>query len=81
MALNSIEGDKALGSDGFNFNFRFIKACRDTVGPDFLEDFRELYDSGVINKGLKNSLITFIPEREGPSKLSHYRPISLIGCA
>lgn len=42
--------------------------------------FKEFYENGVINKGLKNAFITLIPKGEGPTELSHFRPICLVGC-
>lgn len=59
-ALGSIEGDKAPGPD--YFNFKFIKACWNVVGPDFLKVFKEFYEHGIINKGLENSFVTLIPK-------------------
>lgn len=50
-----------------------------TVGPDFLKVLTEFHENGIINKGLKNSSITLVLKREGPSELSHYRSINLIG--
>lgn len=50
------------------------------MGPDFIKVFKEFYDNGVLNKGLKHSFVTLILKREGPFKLTHYRPIRLIGC-
>lgn len=35
---------------------------------------------GVLNKSLKQCLVALIPKKEGASELSHYRPISLVGC-
>lgn len=52
-ALDSIKGDKAPGPDGFNF--KFIKACWEVMGPDFFKVFKEFYYNGVLHKGLKNS--------------------------
>lgn len=75
--LDGLVGDKALGSDGFNFNF--FQACWEIVGLDFLRFFREFHQTGVVDISLKNSFITMVPKREGPSKLLHYRPISLVG--
>lgn len=52
-ALDSMEGDKALGADGFNFALG--KACREMVGPDLLRVFKEFHRDGIINRGLENS--------------------------
>lgn len=49
------------------------------MGPDFLKVLTEFHENGIINKGLKNSSITLVLKREGPSELSHYRSINLIG--
>lgn len=75
--MESLEGAKAPGLDGFNF--ALFKACWEIVHPDVLRFIKEFHQDGIINKGLKNSFTTIIPKREGPSELSCYRPISLVG--
>lgn len=75
--LGNLEGDIAPGPDGCNFSF--FKSCWEIVGPDIIRVFEEFHIDEIINKRLKNSFITPVPKREGPSELSHFRPISLVG--
>ncbi|GLT25058.1 hypothetical protein SLA2020_002120 [Shorea laevis] len=76
--LNSCEGHKAPGPDGYNFNF--IKFVWDTLKDDFVEFFREFHQRGRLVKGLNSSFLTLIPKKMNPLELKDFRPISLIGC-
>ncbi|GKV02143.1 hypothetical protein SLEP1_g14613 [Rubroshorea leprosula] len=76
--LRSCEGTKALGPDGYNFNF--IKFAWSTLKEDFVNFFNEFYQNGKLVKGINSSFLTLIPKKHNPTELKDYCPISLIGC-
>ena len=70
--------DKSPGPDGLNF--RFIKHFWNELKPDFLRFLAEFHVSAAFPKGLNSSFIALIPKLRDPQHISHFRPISLIGC-
>ncbi|MCH92362.1 LINE-1 reverse transcriptase like, partial [Trifolium medium] len=41
----------------------------------------EFHENGKLVKGLNNTFIALIPKKDNSTKLSDFRPISLVGCA
>ncbi|GKV12188.1 hypothetical protein SLEP1_g23370 [Rubroshorea leprosula] len=76
--LRSCEGTKALGPDGYNFNF--LKCVWHSIKEDFVSFFKEFHQNGRLVGGLNSSFLTLIPKKLSPTELKDYRPISLIGC-
>ncbi|XP_028082885.1 uncharacterized protein LOC114284188 [Camellia sinensis] len=75
--LNSCEGNKAPGPNGFNMSF--FKKCWGIVKYDVLQFMREFHQNASLVRGLNSSFIALIPKSDSPSGLNEYRPISLIG--
>ncbi|XP_038704713.1 uncharacterized protein LOC120000656 [Tripterygium wilfordii] len=76
-AVWSCEGNKAPGPDGFNFNF--IKRAWDIIEDDVYGLVHKFYASGKLPQGVNSSFITLVPKISGASKLTEFRPISLVG--
>ncbi|XP_077249006.1 uncharacterized protein LOC143888448 [Tasmannia lanceolata] len=77
-ALFSLPRDKAPGPDGFCL--AFFQACWFAVKSDILKFFKEFHEGLHLDKGTGATFITLIPKKEGASKITDFRPISLIGC-
>lgn len=75
--LHRIEEDKAPEPDGCIF--KFLRASWGIVGSESLEFFKEFHKRGLEQR-IEKLFSGLIPEKEGASKLSHYRPISLVRC-
>ncbi|GAB2298359.1 hypothetical protein Dimus_038529 [Dionaea muscipula] len=76
-AVQSCNGGKAPGPDGFNLSF--FKHCWEVVKEDISRFFHEFFENGRIVKGLRSSFISLIPKTDSPTSLNEYRPISLVG--
>ncbi|GKV21745.1 hypothetical protein SLEP1_g31697 [Rubroshorea leprosula] len=76
--LQSCDGAKAPGPDGYNFNF--IKFAWSTLKEDFVKFLCEFHQHGRLVKGLNSSFLALIPKKANPVHFKEYRPISLIGC-
>ena len=72
-----MEGDKALGPDGFSL--AFYHHCWEVVDRDVLTAFEEFYQHSKFEKSLNATFITLIPKKNGASNLRDFRPISLVG--
>lgn len=70
--------EKALGLDGFSF--QFINFFWDILKADILSCVKhfEMYEQ--LNTGCNSSFITLVPKIKDPLKPCDYRPIILIGC-
>nr|GEU78215.1 hypothetical protein [Tanacetum cinerariifolium] len=73
-ALFQIDGNKALGPNGFSSLF-FIKAW-DIMGKDVCIAVKEFFDNGMMLKEINSTLITLIPKIETPDKVIDFRPIT-----
>ncbi|KAL6525382.1 hypothetical protein OROHE_015689 [Orobanche hederae] len=69
--------DRSPGPDGFNLGF--FKACWDIIKGDLCRVFEEFYVNGRITRGCNSFFIVLIPKKEGATRLSQFRPVSLIG--
>lgn len=72
-----MDKDKSPMLDGFSMFFYQI--CWESIKVDLLDIFHEFYERGTFHKGVSYTFIALIPEFSGPSLLSDYLPISLIG--
>lgn len=75
-AIKSCDGNKSLGSDGFNLIC--LQKCWEILKSNVLQFFKEFYENGKLVAGVNNSFITLIPKIECPTSLSDFRPFSLI---
>ena len=74
-ALNSMKPFKAPGPDGLHAGFfqRFWMVVGDSVKIAV----KGIFDTGVMNPLLNQTLIALIPKQKGPDCFNHFRPISL----
>ncbi|KAL4310832.1 hypothetical protein GQ457_01G001810 [Hibiscus cannabinus] len=77
-ALQTFEGSKAPGPDGFNMSF--IKKFWKVLKTDFLDFFSKFHSSKIIDFSFNHSFITLIPKKLNPIFIEDFRPISLVGC-
>ncbi|KAL9677991.1 hypothetical protein QQ045_015829 [Rhodiola kirilowii] len=68
---------KSPGMDGFNA--AFVQRCWSIIKDEFITDCLSFLNDGIIPIQDNVTMITLIPKRKGASKVSDYRPISLIG--
>lgn len=76
--LDSFDGDKSPGLDGFNFNF--IKRFWAIMRNEIWDMTNEFYDHARLPKGLLSYFVALIPKINSPQNLGNFRPISLLGC-
>ena len=76
-ALIGMNGDKALGPDGFTI--AFWQSSWELVKEEIMELFREFYDQCSFAKSLNSTFVVLIPKKGGAEDLGDFRPISLVG--
>ncbi|RVW56146.1 hypothetical protein CK203_080827 [Vitis vinifera] len=76
-ALMEMNGDKALGLDGFTM--AFWQSCWEFVKVEILEMFKEFHEQSSFLKSLNNTFLVLIPKKGGAVDLGDFRPISLLG--
>ena len=77
LALMEMNGDKALGPDGFTV--AFWQSCWDFVKEEVVELFKEFYDQKSFAKSLNTTFLVLIPKKGGAKDLGDFRPINLLG--
>lgn len=77
-AVNSCDGQKAPGPDGFNFSF--IKSSWEIIKEDIYAMVEEFWMSSRLPRGCNSTFITLIPKVDHPKHLKEFRPISMVGC-
>ncbi|KAL4334108.1 hypothetical protein GQ457_07G014090 [Hibiscus cannabinus] len=75
-AIQSADGNKAPGPDGFNLDF--YKKMWPLLKDKVLKFFREFYKGRIKDKSFNHSFITLIPKVTNPKCIDDYRPISLV---
>ena len=75
-ALNDMNGDKALGPDGFTI--AFWQASWNFVKEDVMNMFRDFYNNGTFAKSLNSTFIVLIPKKGGAEDLKDFRPTNLV---
>ena len=76
-ALMGMNGDKALGSNGFTM--AFWHSCWDFVKEEIMDLFKEFFDEKSFSKSLNSTFLVLIPKKGGAEDLGDFRPISLLG--
>ncbi|RVX12950.1 LINE-1 reverse transcriptase-like [Vitis vinifera] len=76
-ALMDMNGDKALGPDGFTIGF--WQSSWELVKEEIMDLFREFYDQRSFAKSLNSTFLVLIPKKGGAKDLGDFRPISLLG--
>lgn len=74
--VSSLPNNKSPGPDGYSNEF--IKGCWPLLATDFFGLCEEFYSGEVCLKSINNSHIVLIPKKDGPRRVSDYRPISLL---
>ena len=77
QALQSSNGDKALGQDEFTIGF--LKKCWRVVVLDVMAVFEEFHDFCTFEKSLNATFLALIPKKQNAQNIKDFRPISLIG--
>jgi hypothetical protein len=76
QAVWDCDGSKAPGPDGFTFSF--YKKVWNIISSEVFMLVKSFFRTGKLPKGISSSFVTLIPKSKGPSRFSHFRPISLI---
>ncbi|KAL9674087.1 hypothetical protein QQ045_030357 [Rhodiola kirilowii] len=78
-ALFQLNPSKAPGVDGFSASF--FQSSWNIVKEDFISECLQFLNQGLLcpDNNLTVIVITLIPKQAGSSKITEYRPISLIG--
>lgn len=74
-AVNSFEGNKAPGPNGFPMFF--FQMYWHIVGRDVSSVVKELFGARIILKELNGTFIALIPKKMGADSMDLFRPISL----
>lgn len=77
--VNSCDGSRAPGPDGFNF--RFIKSSWDVIKSYVYDIVNEFWHSYRLPKGCNIAFIALIPKLDNRKGFKdYYRPISMVAC-
>jgi hypothetical protein len=74
--IKALPTDKSPGPDGFSNEF--IKKCWSIIKHDFYSLCDAFHSSEVCLRSINSSYITLIPKVDGPTRVSDFRPISLL---
>ncbi len=72
----SMNGDKALGPDGFSM--AFFHACWPVLKGDLLPVLG-IHEYGSFQRSLNATFLTLIPKKASVVEVRDFRPISLVG--
>jgi hypothetical protein len=75
--VRDLNGDKALGPDGFTM--AFFKRCWDVVKEDIMAVFMEFHSRRKFEKSFNATFVSLIPKKAGAVDVKDFRPISLVG--
>ena len=75
--LDTFEGDKTPGEDGFTVEF--YKIFFDLIGQDLVASFNAAYEVNELSISQRRRIVTLIPKEEGSLlELQNWRPITLL---
>ena len=77
LVVRDLEGDKALGPNGFTMTFYYH--CWRVVEKDVLTVLDEFFQYCKFEKSLNATFIALIPKKNDASNISDFQPISLAG--
>ena len=77
QALQSSNGDKAPGLDGFTMGF--FQKCWSVVESDVMVFFEEFHELCTFEKSLNATFLALISKKQNDRNIRDFRPISLIG--
>ena len=72
-----MDGDKALGPDGFTM--AFWQASWHLVKVEIMEEFRDFHANETFIRSLNATFLVLIPKKGDVEDLKDFRPISLLG--
>lgn len=76
-AVQSCDGDKSPGPDGFNF--KFIKSSWDIIKGDIYDLVAKFWASASLPRNCNTAFIALLPKVENPEVFKDFRPISIYG--
>ena len=76
-AINSMNGDKAPGPDGFII--AFFQKCWGVIKEDVMRFLHEFHMEGSFEKSLNASFIALVPKKRSASNIEDFSPISVVG--
>ena len=76
-ALSDLNGEKALGHDGYTA--AFWQFSWDYVNNDIMSVFKDFFETGKFVKSLNSTFIVMIQKKEGAKDFKDFRAISLVG--
>ncbi len=77
QVIQNIEGDKALGPNGFTI--AFFQKCWRVVELDIMALIGEFFEFCKFEKSLNATFLSLIPKKVNALNIWDFRPISLIG--
>ncbi|RVW78847.1 Transposon TX1 uncharacterized 149 kDa protein [Vitis vinifera] len=77
LALLELNGDKALGPDGFPI--AVWQFCWDFVKDEIMGFFKDFFERGKFVRSLNSTFLVLVPKKGGADDLRDYKPISLVG--
>ncbi|RVW35211.1 putative vesicle-associated membrane protein 726 [Vitis vinifera] len=75
-AVLHLSKEKAPSSNGFTIGF--YQECWETIKDDLLRVFLEFHNNGIINQSTNATFIALVPKKSQTSRISYYKPISLV---
>lgn len=76
--VQSFDGNKSPGLDGYNFNF--ILSFWGLIKEQVWGMVNDFFDTDKLPRGFSSYFVALIPKLKNPQSLNEYRPISLLGC-
>ena len=77
QVLREMEGDKALGPDGFTM--AFFQKCWSVVEKDVMDVFDYFNRHSMFERSMNASFLTLIPKKCNVVNIKDFRPINLVG--
>jgi len=74
--IKTLPNGKSPGPDGFNNEF--LKKCWPVIKQDFYNLCTAFYNGQICLQSKNGSHITLVPKIDGPTRISEFRPISLL---
>jgi hypothetical protein len=75
--MKDMQGDKALGPDGFTM--AFFRSCWAVVKHDIMTFFSEFLRRQQLVKSLNVTFVSLVPKKADAVEMKDFRPISLVG--
>jgi hypothetical protein len=74
--VKGLNGDKALGPDGFSM--AFFQACWSVLKEDIMKVFHDFHARGKFERNFNGTFIALIPQIQGAIDPKEFHPISLV---